>query len=111
MKNHRISPEKLKELEPEIKNWKEQYSNGVILISLVDDPVDVIAKVPSLHHMKEANSLKNEFDANKQLVLSCVLYPENFASVLEEKDTLSSPLATELVNAAGLLQERIVKKL
>jgi|GEM_PF-4561406 len=111
MQNYRITKEKLKELEPEIKKWKEEHSNGIVLISLKDDPVDVIAKTPAYFHMKEANQLKNEFDANKQLVLSCVVYPKNFATILEEKDTLANPLATELVKEAGLVQEANVKKL
>lgn len=113
MKNYRISDEDLKALDSQIKEWKASHNNGIVMIELDEDPVDIIAKVPSAYHIKEANTLKDDFDKNKQLVLACVLHPspERFSVILEEKDTIVNPIAMRLIKESGIAQETRVKKL
>ncbi len=114
MKNYRISAEQKMKLQKDIQDWKNQH-NQIMLVSLEDDPFDCICKVPSTDHLKLANSNKNDMDKNKQLVLSCILYPDRdiFLKIIEEerKEGIIIPLATKLVEASGATQQATMEKL
>ncbi|MBN2435579.1 MAG: hypothetical protein JXK07_09980 [Spirochaetes bacterium] len=115
MKNYRITDEKLKELEPKIREWKEMYPDRVTMIKLGEDPVDLICKVPDASLMEatfENNNL-SDYKKNLQLCLDCVLYPEidTFNQIIAEKDTLPVPIARQLVQEAGTAQKVTTKKL
>lgn len=112
MKDYRISNDKLMELDQQIGQWKDKYKN-ILLIKLDQDPFDGIFRVPDAEDTKAAGRLKDDLDKNKQLALSCLLYPsvEDFNAVLAEKPGIVVPLATKLIEEYGATQEATVKKL
>ncbi len=108
----RITDNDYTELLPKIENWKQRYPE-VIMISLARDEFDGIFRVPTLDDIKLANSAQNDIDKNKQLVLSCILYPEPdvFNALLAKRGGIITPIATQLIDACGVTQEAYVKKL
>ncbi|HOW82443.1 MAG TPA: hypothetical protein PK573_07785 [Spirochaetota bacterium] len=112
MENHRISPDQLLEMADQIARWKEDHKN-VILVSLADDPIDIICKVPNQDDVKVANRLADNMDKNRQLVLSCLLYPklDVFNGILEEKAGIVVPISDRLIKEYGAAQDTTAKKL
>ena len=112
MENHRISQDQLREMADQIAKWKEDHKN-VILVSLADDPIDIICKVPNPDDVKVANRLADNMDKNRQLVLSCLLYPklDVFNAILEEKAGIVVPIADRLIKEYGAAQDTTAKKL
>lgn len=114
MNNHRITDKELKELKPQIDEWKKTYPDRITMISLQKDPVDVIVKIPdaTLLQMSLDGDLP-DYEKNRQLCLNCILYPEleDFNRIVAEKDTIVVPLARELVELGGTMQKTVTKKL
>ncbi len=112
MKNYRIDDKKLTELQGEIDKWKKDHKN-LVLISLSEDPFDGIFKVPTLDHLKMADRNDNNLDKNRELTLTCLLYPdiEEFNKIMEERSGITTPIADRLIREAGIAQEATAKKL
>ena len=112
MNNYKIDKKTLESIEERISEWKNE-GKSVVFISLEDDPVDLICKVPGELDLKKAAKVNDDFDKNKQLVLDCVLYPELdvFNRILFEKPLIVTPISTELVRLSGITQKAIVKNL
>jgi len=108
----RITDKVYNDLLPKIENWKQLYPE-IIMISLTRDDFDGIFRVPTLEDIKLANSAPNDIDKNRQLCLSCILYPEPdiFEQLLQRRAGIITPIATKLIEACGVTQEAIVKKL
>lgn len=108
----RITDKIYNDLLPKIENWKQLYPE-VIMIKLSQDEFDGIFRVPTLEDIKLANSVQNDIDKNRQLVLSCLLYPEPevFEQLLQKRAGIITPIATKLIEACGVTQEATIKKL
>ncbi len=116
LKNGAITEAKLKELKPEIDNWKKKHGEIVQLtIDLDENEVfEGIFSIPSESDINLSTRKElSELEQQKQLSRLCVLYPDAIAfdGIITKYWGMAIPISSKLINLAHITKQATVKKL